>query len=114
MNSSTFTGWNFANTWDIEEGTTYPFLKIVEAPKGLRVNGLDYESISLTWDAAEGAVSYQIEVDHQVLSNELGLTYIHQNLISGTLHHYRIRAVENGRTSRWSDKLSEITLLYVP
>lgn len=35
MRKATFTGWDFENTWDIEEGKTYPFLRNLPKPAGV-------------------------------------------------------------------------------
>ncbi|WP_341533969.1 fibronectin type III domain-containing protein, partial [Sporosalibacterium faouarense] len=114
MNSLTFIGWEFGDVWEIDEGSSYPYLKVVPIPTNFIVDILEHNKIGLIWNAVEDATSYQIEVDNKVITDELELSYIHENLAPGTLHEYRIRAKEGTHISDWSQKLTEITLLQVP
>ncbi len=72
-----------------------------------RTNMTDYyatnNSIQLWWEPVEGAVSYDIEADGELLANVTDITYIHQALLPGVAHQYRARARTLLDVSPWSD-----------
>lgn len=72
-----------------------------------RTNMTDYyatnNSIQLWWEPVEGAVSYDIEADGELLANITDITYIHEALLPGVSHQYRVRARTLLDVSPWSD-----------
>ena len=59
-------------------------------------------SVSLTWDAVDGATGYDIEVDGVIINNNTSTSYIHKSLSQGSQHIYRVRSKRNGVISDWS------------
>ncbi|MFX3687993.1 MAG: fibronectin type III domain-containing protein [Paenibacillus sp.] len=70
----------------------------------------DRTNVILTWDAIEGASSYEIEADGQIVATVSDTTFIHSDLLPSSLHKYRIRAFNDQNTSIWSSVLSIRTL----
>lgn len=66
-------------------------------------------SITLTWDAVQGAMSYDIEADGKLIGSIQETTYTQGQLRPNTIHVYRVRANSNGGSSPWSDKLNQRT-----
>ncbi|WP_238654283.1 fibronectin type III domain-containing protein [Paenibacillus piscarius] len=87
----------------IVTGVTAP-----EVPKNLR-GEVTVNSVQLAWDSANGASSYDVEVDGQVISNSNQLEYTHSGLEPNTMHAYRVRAKNAGATSDWSELLKKTT-----
>ena len=67
-------------------------------------------SISLTWDAVNGATGYDIEVDGVTLDNNTRTSYVHTGLAPGSQHIYRVRSKKGGVLSDWSAAVVSITL----
>ena len=110
MQQATFTGWDFANTWNIDEGTSYPYLMLVQAPIGLIATNTTENRIDLAWRSVSGAISYDIEVDGMVVNTGLNTSYTHNELQPGTEHTYRVRAVTSSIPGPWSNTLTVLTL----
>jgi hypothetical protein len=74
-----------------------------------RTNIKDYyttnNSIKFWWEPVDGAVSYDIEADDVLLANVTDITYIHEALLPGTGHGYRVRARTLLDVSPWSELL---------
>ena len=66
---------------------------------------LTWDSITFTWDAVEGASSYQIEVDGgKSIESATKKAFTKTGLLPDTEHSFRVRAVSRtGFVSRWSD-----------
>ncbi|WP_099192677.1 GLUG motif-containing protein [Tepidibacter mesophilus] len=122
---TTFAGWDFENIWDIEEGNSYPYLRNLPVPNHenfperlpptqLVITEKTLTSISLSWNTVEGATSYDIEIDGQVIDNGLNTTYVHDGLIQGEPHTYRVRAKNSEKVSSWTPKLVVGPLLNTP
>lgn len=115
MNEQTYTNWDFESIWRIDEGANYPQFIKLDAPKSLETWMLTSTSISIKWDEVENATGYELEVDRNVVINLGNVTsYIHKNIIPGTQHRYRIRAINDNEASNWSSKIVETTLLDTP
>ena len=68
------------------------------------------KSIILSWAPVDEAISYAVEADGKIIE-DLGksgqeLTYIHEGLILGSSHKYRIRTKFQDRLSGWSPYLN--------
>ena len=67
-------------------------------------------SIELSWDAVEGAIYYDLEVDGNVIADITSTEYKHTGLEPNTMHNYRVRARNSGASSDWTDKLKKVTI----
>lgn len=80
--------------------------------------GIDAEpfenSITLTWDAVEGATAYEIEQDSQIVGTVSDTTFEHTSLNAGTIYCYRVRAKSSTLSGYWSEKISVLTLSSAP
>ncbi len=68
------------------------------------------EEIILVWPAIEGATSYEVEVDGVVIGGITEPIYTHTALKAGTVHKYRVRAINSNNTSAWTAVKSQTTL----
>lgn len=66
-------------------------------------------TITLTWNAVNGATAYDIEVDGNIISNGSSTNYVHSGLIPNTSHTYRIRSINPAGKSGWSELLTVVT-----
>ena len=66
-------------------------------------------SIELRWSKAGEDVTYDIEVDGQVIDNGASMTYNHEGLASGTSHTYRVRAKNITGVTAWSSAITKST-----
>lgn len=114
--AETFLDWDFIDTWTFMEGLDYPRFYRLETPMNFRVENLDTTEIAITWDFVEGATGYEVEVDRtQVISLDGNTNqYLHDGLVSGTRHTYRVKAINSKHKSFYSEALVEATLLEVP
>lgn len=67
------------------------------------------QSITLTWDKADGATSYDIEIDGETVSIGNDAVYTHEGLSPGTSHTYRIRAKNMTGVTAWSPGITQST-----
>jgi hypothetical protein len=67
-------------------------------------------TIQLMWDKEEGATSYDIEIDGNDVVSTTDTMYIHEGLIPGTQHSYRIRAVNIAGVTPWSQAIEKSTI----
>ena len=68
------------------------------------------DKIILAWDIVAGASGYQIEIDGETMVDVEGAVYVHEGLLPGTQHLYRIRSVIEDGFSEWSEAFSAFTL----
>ena len=68
------------------------------------------KTITVSWDAVNGAIGYDIEADGVVIDNATATTYTHRNLNPGTPHKYKVRAKNAGGPGNWSAEISKSTL----
>ncbi|MCG8500194.1 MAG: fibronectin type III domain-containing protein, partial [Firmicutes bacterium] len=68
------------------------------------------DSITVMWDAVEGAVAYDIEADGHIVEDIKETSYVHQGLTPNTRHMYRVRVKNEGATSEWSERLEHNTM----
>ncbi|MCP1186947.1 fibronectin type III domain-containing protein [Paenibacillus sp. 1781tsa1] len=67
-------------------------------------------SIKLTWADVPDAITYEIEADGTVMKTSSELTFVHSDLLPGTAHKYRIRALTENNTSAWTTILTQSTI----
>ncbi|KHD37441.1 hypothetical protein NL50_04500, partial [Clostridium acetobutylicum] len=114
-NKDTYSSWDFASTWS--KDTQYPYLtKLpkpkfpVEIPDGLSITDVTSTAMKVTWNAVDGAVGYDIEVDGKIIDNGNNTSYQCTGLEAGTNHTYRVRAKTSDMASDWSSAYSQSTL----
>ena len=66
--------------------------------------------VTLSWDGVAKAESYELEADGSVITLGNQTSYKHTGLEADTKHTYRIRALNIGGTSAWSNPLIHSTL----
>lgn len=71
-------------------------------------------SVILSWDVVDKATTYDVEIDGSVTENVTNTGYLHNNLIPGTLHKYRVRARNSGGISEWTEPFYIRTILEIP
>ncbi len=73
-------------------------------------------SITVSWPAVTGAVTYSINIDNGaiIVNNYPSTSYVHTGLASGVQHTYSVKAVNAGGSSNWSTPLAAATLLATP
>lgn len=67
-------------------------------------------AVTLTWNEVVGATKYEIEADGIVIATVSDLLYVHNGVLGGTIHKYRIRALTDTNVSAWTAILSQTTL----
>ncbi len=80
-----------------------------DAPDNIRAK-VTNTTIQLMWDEEEGATGYDIEIDGNDVVSTTGTMYIHEDLIPGTQHSYRIRAVNIAGATPWSQAIEKSTI----
>lgn len=83
-------------------------------PQNLTAAATDQTEVTLNWDSAAKADSYELEADGTVIGLGNRLTYKHAGLAPDTGHEYRIRARNIGGVSAWSALVNQSTLPYPP
>jgi len=71
-------------------------------------------NITLTWEAAERAEAYYIDLDGSISEVKTGTSYIHEGLTANSTHTYRIRAWNKGGKSEWSNPQTITTWPEIP
>ncbi|MGN7415152.1 fibronectin type III domain-containing protein [Paenibacillus sp. SAF-068] len=67
-------------------------------------------SINLTWADVPDATTYEIEADGTVIATSSELTFVHSDLLPGTAHKYRVRALTDNNASAWTTMLTQSTI----
>jgi len=75
---------------------------------------LSIRNVTVHWPKVEGADSYEIEVDRLILDNGAATSYLHEGLEPLSGHTYRVRAVNEGGKSPWSEPLDITTHPEIP
>lgn len=100
----------------VETGQWSDYISIstsLGVPVGVTATATE-DIITVKWEAIAGAVSYDIEIDGEVINNGLSTSYAHTNLGAGTQHSYRVRAVGKDVTGDWSVRIQKPTLPGIP
>jgi hypothetical protein len=66
-------------------------------------------SIQIWWEPVEDAVSYDVEADGVIITGITDITYLHDQLLPGTTHQYRVRARTLVDVSPWSEVYDKST-----
>ncbi|WP_416293745.1 fibronectin type III domain-containing protein [Paenibacillus illinoisensis] len=67
-------------------------------------------AINLTWAEIADATNYEVESDGVVVATVNEPSYVHSNLLPGTAHKYRVRALTDTNTSAWTAVLTQSAL----
>ena len=80
----------------------------VPVPFNITTKKITWDSITLSWDAIEGASFYQIEVDGSIIREIFTANgFTKRELLPETEHNFRVRAVKENSVSEWSDAVKE-------
>ncbi len=71
------------------------------------------DSIEIEWDEVIGATGYDIEIDGEIQKDVIS-PYIHEGLLAGTQHKYRIRSKNSSGLGKWSGEEIIWTLPDIP
>lgn len=71
-------------------------------------------SIQVMWDPTSGAESYELEIDGGQLKRLDEFTFEHADLVSNSVHTYRVRSYGSEGVSEWSDPIDVATLPFIP
>ena len=82
----------------------------IETPENVIVEAISTSEISLTWDAVENALSYNVYRDSEFVENIINTNYVDNNLEYNTEYCYMITAVRNETESEKSEELCVKTL----
>ncbi|MDT0126221.1 fibronectin type III domain-containing protein, partial [Paenibacillus sp. RRE4] len=67
-------------------------------------------AVVLTWTGVVGATKYEIEADGNIVATVSEPSYTHSELLGGTAHKYRVRALTDTNVSAWTAVVSQTTL----
>lgn len=79
------------------------------SPASLIATATD-RTVTVSWEAVNGASGYDIEADGAILNNDTATAYTHTGLNPGTPHTYRVRAKNEGGPGNWSSPITKSTL----
>ena len=101
---------DFVNT---QEGVNSDLNTNLSAPTNLQAPQelITPTTINLTWDAVEGATSYDIDIDGVIFRNITATEYKKIDLEFDTVYKYRVRSVNSEGYSEWSDYIEARTKL---
>ncbi|MFZ5968690.1 MAG: fibronectin type III domain-containing protein [Bacillota bacterium] len=104
-----------ANTSDIkgEWSPSITAATLLGKPSNVEVIATE-TSLAVSWESVEGAAAYDIEVDGIIINNGVNINFTHENLLSGTLHKYRVRAKSLAVTGGWTSIVDKWTLPDIP
>ena len=78
-------------------------------PPKINTDKKSITSITLKWEAVNGATGYDIDADGTVLHTGTATTYTHSGLQAETIHTYKLRVINAGGTGPWSDVVQAAT-----
>ncbi|MBC3932012.1 Ig-like domain-containing protein [Undibacterium curvum] len=97
-------------------GKTKPKAVTIATPGVPRAAKIESNQISLEWTAVDGASSYKLERNAQLIANGADIrqvTYLDSGLAAATKYSYRLQACNGNTCSDWSTALSVQTLAEV-
>ncbi|MCG8502536.1 MAG: Ig-like domain-containing protein, partial [Firmicutes bacterium] len=81
---------------------------ILKAPDNLSAKSTN-KSITITWEATEGAEEYDVEANGIVVGSTSATSFVHSALIPDREYTYRVRSKKSGYVSDWSSELIQRT-----
>jgi hypothetical protein len=107
------TQYNFAirakNDEGIETAATQKAGTTLALPPKINTDKKSISSITLKWEAVNGATGYDIDADGTVLHTGTATTYTHSGLQAETVHTYKLRIINAGGTGTWSEIVQAVT-----
>lgn len=88
----------------LASGTT-----LAAAPGGITAEA-SQQWIKLAWPPSAGALGYEVEAGGAIINNGTSTSYTHNGLLPNTQHTYRVRIINPGGTSSWSQAFTQMTL----
>ncbi|MCE3199831.1 fibronectin type III domain-containing protein [Paenibacillus sonchi] len=82
---------------------------LAAAPKGITAEA-SQQWIKIVWPPTAHALGYEVEADGMIINNGTSNTYTQNGLSPNTQHAYRVRVINSGGTSNWSQPFSKLTL----
>jgi hypothetical protein len=76
-----------------------------ETPLGLAAVPDGPATIAVSWSLARNAASYDLEADG-ILLTAVKSPFLHRGLAPASRHAYRVRSVNDGGTSAWSEPVT--------
>ncbi|MBP1995415.1 glycoside hydrolase family 9 protein [Paenibacillus eucommiae] len=84
-----------------------PQPSVPAVPSGAVAVATSAASATVSWNAAQGASSYEVEIDGSTMyASTTQLSYDHSGLAAGSSHSYRIRAKNESGTSEWTSYIA--------
>lgn len=71
-------------------------------------------SVTIGWDALEGATGYIVEADGVISDNDKNTMYYHSGLTPSTKHTYKVKAKNTSGEGEWCTVLTVTTLPKIP
>ncbi|WP_168120389.1 glycoside hydrolase family 9 protein [Paenibacillus sp. HB172176] len=75
-----------------------------QTPEQISADATSSFAVLVSWETSAGATKYELEVDGVVLDNGSLTSYEHNGLASQSTHSYRVRAINSGGRSEWSNR----------
>ncbi|MCM3174151.1 fibronectin type III domain-containing protein [Paenibacillus sp. MER 99-2] len=88
---------------DLLPGTTLLTTPVLKATS-------EETAVTLTWAEVKDATAYEVEADGTIVGTVDEPTYVHNKLLAGTAHKYRVRALTDTNTSAWTAVLTQNTI----
>ena len=95
-------------------------LTLLTTPTALQATGRTSTSVTLDWDDVQGALTYQYQYRQGASGNwsasasASSSSATVSSLTTGTVHQFRVRAVNSNVNSEWTQALSDATILDTP
>ncbi|MFS1517189.1 hypothetical protein V1503_12100 [Bacillus sp. SCS-151] len=124
MEGDTYVGWDFSTIWGIEEGFSYPYLRlfneVVTNPLSLSAETIN-EGISLSWSAVDSTSSYNIyrstnsgEPYDLIASNVQNTVYLDTTVDNGNTYFYVVTSITEDGESDFSNEASASLIPLAP
>ena len=110
-NSSYVVTINAQNIWgtsELSEGLN--ILTLPEPPRGFKAININANSVSLTWIPVDGAISYQIKKDDEIIATVTDSTYTIYGLESSTQYKFQVSVTTAAGQSDYTDPVTIMTL----
>lgn len=102
---------NAQNTWGTSENAEeLNVLTLPEPPRGFKAININSNSVSLTWIPVEGALSYQIMQDDEVIATITDSNYTISGLESSTQYKFKVSVITSSGQSDYTDPVALTTL----
>ncbi|ACL75456.1 Kelch repeat-containing protein [Ruminiclostridium cellulolyticum] len=83
-----------------------------QKPENFKAEVTGGTEIYVSWSPSLNSTFYELEVDGSIINTKNITSYLHNGLIPGSTHKYRVRAVNSKGFSDWTDTISASTVDY--